>query len=89
MALSNTEKSNILEEYQQNPKDTGSPEAQVAILTKDINKLQDHFADNKKDNHSRRGLIGKVNLRRKLLKYLRVKSLERYKSLIARLGLRK
>jgi len=89
MALTNSEKSSILKEYQQNPKDTGSPEAQVAILTHDINKLQGHFANNKKDNHSRRGLIGKVNLRRKLLKYLRGKSMERYQNLIKRLGLRK
>jgi small subunit ribosomal protein S15 len=89
MALNSAEKANILKESQLHPTDTGSSESQISILTHDINKLQSHFAENKKDNHSRRGLIGKVNLRRKLLKYLNTESKPRYQALIAKLGLRK
>ena len=69
--------------------DTGSPEVQVALLTHNINKLQGHFKANGKDHHSRRGLIRMVNQRRKLLDYLKGKNVERYKALIARLGLRR
>ena len=69
--------------------DTGSPEVQVALLTANINKLQGHFKANGKDHHSRRGLIRMVNQRRKLLDYLKGKNVERYKALIARLGLRR
>jgi small subunit ribosomal protein S15 len=89
MALSATEKSKIVEDYQIGPGDTGSPEVQVALLTANINVLQDHFKANGKDHHSRRGLIRMVNQRRKLLDYLRGKDVARYTHLIERLGLRR
>jgi len=89
MALSAAEKSEIVKEYQQAEGDTGSPEVQVALLTHNINKLQGHFADHKQDHHSRRGLIRMVNQRRKLLDYLKGKDVNRYASLIQRLGLRR
>lgn len=89
MALSADEKAQVVKEYQTAEGDTGSPEVQVALLTVNINKLQGHFETNKKDHHSRRGLIRMVNQRRKLLDYLKSKSLERYTSLIQRLGLRR
>lgn len=89
MALSVEEKAQIVSEYHQAAGDTGSPEVQVALLTANINKLQDHFKTNKKDHHSRRGLIRMVNQRRKLLDYLKKKDLGRYAALIARLGLRR
>mgnify|MGYP001348811671 FL=1 len=89
MALSVEEKAQIVSEYQQAAGDTGSPEVQVALLTANINKLQEHFKTNKKDHHSRRGLIRMVNQRRKLLDYLKSKDLSRYAALIARLGLRR
>ena len=69
--------------------DTGSPEVQVALLTHNINGLQEHFRDHKKDHHSRRGLIRMVNQRRKLLDYLKSKDVARYSDLIKRLGLRR
>ncbi len=89
MALSVEEKAQIVGEYQQAAGDTGSPEVQVALLTANINKLQEHFKSNKKDHHSRRGLIRMVNQRRKLLDYLKKKDLSRYATLIGRLGLRR
>ena len=89
MALSAAEKADILKDYQQAEGDTGSPEVQVALLTHNINKLQGHFKDNKKDHHSRRGLIRMVIQRRKLLDYLKKKDQERYATLIGRLGLRR
>ena len=89
MALSVEEKAQIVSEYQQAAGDTGSPEVQVALLTANINKLQEHFKTNKKDHHSRRGLLRMVNQRRKLLDYLKGKDLSRYAALIARLGLRR
>lgn len=89
MALSVEEKAQIVSEYQQAAGDTGSPEVQVALLTSNINKLQEHFKSNKKDHHSRRGLIRMVNQRRKLLDYLKKKDLSRYATLIGRLGLRR
>lgn len=89
MALSVEEKAQIVGEYQQGAGDTGSPEVQVALLTFNINKLQDHFKANGKDHHSRRGLIRMVNQRRKLLDYLKSKDTSRYASLIGRLGLRR
>lgn len=89
MALSAAEKAEIVKEYQQAEGDTGSPEVQVALLTHNINKLQGHFADNKKDHHSRRGLIRMVNQRRKLLDYLKGKNADRYTALIKKLGLRR
>ena len=89
MALSNQQKKEIVKEYQSKENDTGSTAVQVALLTANINKLQGHFKSHSNDHHSRRGLIRMVNQRRKLLDYLKKKDLEGYKSLIARLGLRK
>lgn len=89
MALSALEKADIVKSFQQAEGDTGSPEVQVALLTHNINKLQGHFADNKKDHHSRRGLIRMVNQRRKLLDYLKGKNAQRYIALIQKLGLRR
>ena len=89
MALSAEEKSAIVTDYQREEGDTGSPEVQVALLTANINSLQAHFGDHKKDHHSRRGLIRMVNQRRKLLDYLRSKDSTRYAELIKRLGLRR
>ena len=89
MALSAAQKSEIVKEYGQGESDTGSPEVQVALLTANINGLQDHFRDHKQDHHSRRGLIRMVNQRRKLLDYLKKKDADRYTALIKRLGLRR
>jgi small subunit ribosomal protein S15 len=89
MALDVQAKAAIVKEYQTAEGDTGSPEVQVALLTHNINGLQDHFKTNKQDHHSRRGLIRMVNQRRKLLDYLKGKDVSRYASLIKRLGLRR
>jgi len=89
MALSAEKKNEIVDEYKRDEGDTGSPEVQVALLTHNINSLQDHFSDHKKDHHSRRGLIRMVNRRRKLLDYLKNKDADRYADLIKRLGLRR
>ncbi len=89
MALSAEQKAAIVADYQRAEGDTGSPEVQVALLTANIGGLQDHFKANKKDHHSRRGLIRMVNQRRKLLDYLKSKDVDRYTSLIGRLGLRR
>ena len=89
MALSATEKAEIVEEYQRGKGDTGSPEVQIALLTININKLQAHFTDHTHDHHSRRGLIRMVNQRRKLLDYLKGKDSSRYAALIQKLGLRR
>jgi small subunit ribosomal protein S15 len=87
--LSAAEKNAIVKDNAQAEGDTGSPEVQVALLTANINKLQGHFGDHKKDHHSRRGLIRMVNQRRKLLDYLKSKDATRYTQLIAKLGLRR
>ncbi|MDG2155717.1 MAG: 30S ribosomal protein S15 [Gammaproteobacteria bacterium] len=89
MSLSGDQKVQLVKDYAVNPKDTGSPEVQVALLTTRINELQDHFKSNMKDHHSRRGLLSMVNRRRKLLDYLKGKDRERYRELISRLGLRR
>ena len=89
MALTVEEKAALLKEYGRKDGDTGSPEVQVALLTHNINYLQGHFKEHKKDHHSRRGLIRMVNQRRKLLDYLARKDRERYLALIERLGLRR
>jgi len=89
MALNAVEKAAIVADFQQAEGDTGSPEVQVALLTSNINKLQGHFAENKQDHHSRRGLIRMVNGRRKLLDYLKRKDGARYSALIQKLGLRR
>ncbi len=89
MALNAETKAEIVKEYQTEEGDTGSPEVQVALLTHNINSLQDHFSDHRKDHHSRRGLIRMVNQRRKLLDYLKSKDAARYTTLIKRLELRR
>lgn len=89
MALTAADKSEVVKQYQQSDNDTGSPEVQVALLTTRIKDLSDHFKEHKKDNHSRQGLLRMVNQRRKLLDYLRGMDLERYRTLITSLGLRK
>ena len=82
-------KEQIIKDYQLKEGDTGSPEVQVALLTYRINDLNEHLKVHKKDHHSRRGLLKMVGQRRNLLKYLKDNDLERYRNLIARLGLRK
>ncbi len=82
-------KQQIINEYARTPGDTGSPEVQVAVLTARIKELTDHLKENPKDHHSRRGLLKMVGKRRNLLGYLRGVDVERYRSLIERLGLRK
>lgn len=89
MATTAEDRAKIVGEYQQSANDTGSPEVQVALLTSRISYLTEHFKSNKKDHHSRRGLLAMVSQRRKLLDYLKRESVERYQTLIARLGLRK
>lgn len=83
------DKSQIIKEYQTHEGDTGSPEVQIALLTNRITELTEHLKVHKKDNHSRRGLFKMVGQRRGLLKYLEKTDIERYRSLIERLGLRK
>lgn len=89
MSLSTEQKGGIVQEYQRGPKDTGSPEVQVALLTTRINHLTEHFSAHKHDHHSRQGLLKMINRRRKLLDYLKGKDVERYQGLIQRLGLRR
>jgi len=87
--LSKQQKEDILKEYQRHEGDTGTPEVQIALLTFDINALNEHFKTHKKDHHSRRGLLKKIGKRRNLLRYLREKDINRYRTLIQRLGLRR
>ena len=82
-------KQQIIKDYQLKEGDTGAPEVQIAILTYRINDLNEHLKEHKKDHHSRRGLLKMVGQRRNLLAYLKDNDLERYRTLIARLGLRK
>jgi small subunit ribosomal protein S15 len=79
----------IIEDFKRSPSDTGSPEVQVALLSGRIEQLTEHFKTHKQDHHSRRGLLMLVNQRRSLLAYLKGKDVERYKTLIERLGLRR
>ncbi|MCL2030823.1 MAG: 30S ribosomal protein S15 [Oscillospiraceae bacterium] len=83
------EKMQVIADNRIHEQDTGSPEVQVAILTRRINDLTGHLKTHKKDNHSRRGLLKMVGQRRRLLDYLAKKDIERYRALIAKLGLRK
>ena len=87
--IAQEKKQAVIAEYARSEGDTGSPEVQVAILTARINELTEHFKANPKDHHSRRGLLKMVGQRRGLLAYLKKKDIERYRTLIARLGLRK
>ena len=82
-------KTEIIKTYATHEGDTGSPEVQIALLTERINNLTEHLRSNKKDHHSRRGLLKMVGHRRNLLAYLQKNDIERYRSIIARLGLRK
>lgn len=88
MAVTTESRAKTVAEYQRAKGDTGSPEVQIAILTKEIAHLTEHFKTHKKDHSSRRGLLNMVAQRRKLLDYLKSRSPERYKSLIVSLGLR-
>ena len=87
--ISKEKKTAIINEYARTPGDTGSPEVQVAILTARIQELTEHLKTNKKDHHSRRGMYKMVGQRRGLLDYLKKTDIERYRSLIERLGIRK
>jgi small subunit ribosomal protein S15 len=78
-----------MKDFQRTPNDTGSSEVQIALLTARINDLMPHFKENKKDNHSRRGLLKMVSTRRRLLTYLKSTDLPKYREIIARLNLRK
>jgi small subunit ribosomal protein S15 len=89
MAMSAAEKQQVIDDYKRGDNDTGSPEVQVALLTFRIKQLTGHFSTHKHDHHSRQGLVRMVNSRRKLLDYLKGKDLERYRTLIGRLGLRR
>ena len=83
------EKTAIIEQFATHPGDTGSPEVQIAVLTSRINDLTEHLRVHKQDNHSRRGLLKRVGKRRKMLDYLMAKDIERYRAIIAKLGIRK
>ena len=87
--ITKEQKSAVIAEYATHEGDTGSPEVQIAILTFRINTLTEHLKTNKKDHHSRRGLLKMVGHRRNLLAYLQKNDIERYRSIIARLGIRK
>ncbi|MCJ8006311.1 30S ribosomal protein S15 [Lederbergia wuyishanensis] len=89
MAISQERKNEIINQYKIHENDTGSPEVQIAVLTEEINKLNDHLRAHKKDHHSRRGLLKMVGRRRNLLTYLRNKDVQRYRELINSLGLRR
>lgn len=89
MAISQERKNEIIKEYARHEGDTGSPEVQIAVLTEEINHLNEHARMHKKDHHSYRGLMKKVGHRRNLLAYLRQKDVQRYRELIQALGLRR
>ena len=87
--MTKEQKSAIIAEYATHEGDTGSPEVQIALLTCRINNLTEHLKENKKDHHSRRGLLMMVGQRRNLLAYVQKNDIERYRAIVARLGLRK
>ena len=89
MSITSEKKTETIKEFALKKGDTGSPEVQIAILTSRINTLTEHFKIHKKDNHSRRGLLKMVSLRRKLLDYVKQKNESRYQYIIKRLGLRR
>ena len=89
MSLSSEEKQGVIAEHARGDADTGSPEVQVALLSKTIAELTEHFGEHKKDHHSRQGLLKMVSKRRKLLDYLKSKDNDRYRELIEKLGLRR
>lgn len=89
MAISQERKNELVEEFKIHEHDTGSADVQIAILTEEINNLNQHLKTHKKDHHSRRGLMKMVGTRKRLLQYLRDNEVERYRNLIAKLGLRR
>lgn len=89
MSLTVEQKAEILKEFGRGENDTGSPEVQIALLTKNLAELQDHFKAHKKDHHSRRGLLRMVSQRRKLLDYLKKKDQSRYVAVVEKLGIRR
>jgi small subunit ribosomal protein S15 len=89
MALTPERKTELIKNFQVHESDTGSPEVQIAILTERINYLNEHLKANKKDHHSRRGLLKMVGQRRALLNYLKDNDFERYRAIVTRLGLRR
>ena len=89
MSISAEQKQTVVSECQRVPKDTGSPEVQVALLSAQIRDLTEHFKVHVRDHHSRQGLLRMVNRRRKLLEYLKEKDIDRYRTLIERVGLRR
>jgi len=89
MTATAAQKAKIVEDFQKEKGDTGSPEVQIALLTSRINELTDHFKIHSKDNHSRRGLLKMVSRRRKMLDYVKGKNVDRYRKVIESLGLRK
>lgn len=88
MALTKEENQKIVEQFRINANDTGSPEVQIALLTREINLLNEHLKQNKHDYHSQRGLMKKIGHRRNLLKYLEKKDIQRYRNCCDKLGLR-
>ncbi len=89
MVMTPEKKKEIIEDFKTHPTDTGSPEVQIALLSERITYLTEHFKTHKKDHHSRRGLLKLVGQRRQLLNYLKRKNIERYNTVIERLGLRR
>jgi small subunit ribosomal protein S15 len=89
MALLKEQKSALISEYRRGEADTGSPEVQIAVLSRRIEELTEHLKTHKTDHHSRRGLLQMVGKRRRLLEYLKREDIERYRTLIGRLGLRR
>lgn len=89
MALAKETKEQIVTDFRTHEVDTGSPQVQIALLSKRINELTEHFKTHKKDNHSRRGLLKMVSKRRSLLDYLKQTDIERYHEVVSRLGLRR
>jgi len=89
MTLVQEKKKEIIEQFKNHERDTGSPEVQIAILSERIRYLTDHFKIHKRDHHSRRGLLKLVGLRRRLLNYLKENKVDRYRTVIDKLGLRK
>ncbi len=89
MVMTPEKKKDIIDDFRMHPADTGSPEVQIALLSERITYLTEHFKSHKKDHHSRRGLLKLVGQRRQLLNYLKRKNIERYNTVIERLGLRR
>ena len=89
MAITQERKNELISEFKTHENDTGSADIQIAILTEEINNLNGHLSTHKKDHHSRRGLMKMIGRRRKLLKYMRDNEVQRYRDLIAKLGLRR